>query len=106
MRKTKLATAKILAKAHSRIDPSLKQVFLLEPVNEQDPRDPIKLLEVVKGTIERGVEPIGFAADPARGIDYPFWIVELSPKEYRGIRDKTLRYEDHVWTVGKELLAQ
>ena len=105
MRKTKLATAKYLAKAHSKADPSLKQVYLLEPINEQDPTDPIKLLEVVKGTPERGVEPVGFAADPARGIEYPVWIVELSPKEYRGIQNRTLRFNDVVWTVGTELLA-
>jgi hypothetical protein len=106
MRKTKLATAKFLAKSHFKADPGLREVYLLEPVNEHDPNDPIKLLEVVKGTLERGVEPIGFAADPGRGIDYPVWIVELSPKEYRGIREKTLHFGQHVWTVGEQLLAR
>ena len=103
MGKSKLETAKRLAKDHFRVEPNLKHIYLLDPVNEHDPSDPIKLLEIVKGTMERGIEPIGFAADPDRGIEYPFLIVELSPKEYRGIRDKTLRFQENVWTVGIEL---
>jgi hypothetical protein len=104
MRKDKLATAKSLAKAHFQVDPNLKRVFLLEPINEEDPRDPIKLLEVVDGTLESGIMPVGFAADPARGIEYPFYIVELSPSEYRGV-GKTLRFGERDWIVGQELLA-
>jgi hypothetical protein len=103
MRKTKLATAKVLAKSHFKADPNLKQVYLLEPVNEADPRDPIKLLEIVEGTLEAGIMPVGFAADPARGIEYAFYIVELSPREYRGVRGKPLRFGERDWTVGQEL---
>jgi hypothetical protein len=86
-KKTKEETAKTLAKFHFANEPNLKRVHLLEPINEGDPRDPIKLLEVVEGTLERGIEPIAFAADPARDIEYPVLIVEVSPREYLAIKN-------------------
>jgi hypothetical protein len=105
MRKTKLETAKTLAAAHFRVEPYLKHIHLLEPVDDQDPTDPIRLLEVVEGTFSRGIEPIGFTADPARGIDYPTIIVEISPAEYKSVRNGIVRFANRDWTVGTELLA-
>jgi hypothetical protein len=105
MKKNKLETAKILARAHSEVEPNLKGVYLIEPADDQNPDDPIKLLEVVEGTIERGIEPIAFTADPSHGIEYPSVIVEISPTEYEAIRrDGKLGYDG--WTVGRELLAR
>lgn len=102
MRKSKLETARFLAKLHSEVEPDLRRVFLIEPVDEENPQAPIRLLEVVEGTIERGVEPISFTADPARGIDYPAVIVEISPAEYESIGpDRKLGHNG--WTVGREL---
>ncbi|HEY5328488.1 MAG TPA: hypothetical protein VIJ79_01280 [Acidobacteriaceae bacterium] len=103
---SKFEAAKRLAAAHFRVEPNLKFVYLLEPLKEDDPREPIKLLEVVEGTLERGIEPIAFSADPARGIEYPFEIVEVSPREYQGIRDKRVRFEEQTWTVGEQLVQQ
>ncbi len=105
MRKSKLETAESLAKAHFGVEPNLKHVYLLEPINEQDPREPIKLLEVVEGTIERGIEPVAFTADSAHGIEYPSVIVEVSPTEYDGIRNGQLGFGAHPWTIGMELCA-
>lgn len=105
MRKSKLETAEFLAKAHSEVEPFLRRVHLIEPLEEQDPKVPIKLLEVVEGAIERGIEPIGFTADPARGIEYPSVIVEISPAEYAVIGpDGKLGFDG--WTVGRELLVR
>jgi len=101
----KLATARKLAQWHFEVEPRLKQVFLLEPLAESDPREPIKLLEVVEGTIERGVDPVGFLPDPRRGIAYPTYIVEVSPREFEGYRGKPLAFENQVWTIGEELHA-
>jgi hypothetical protein len=106
MKKTKLETAAGLARAHFGVEPNLKYIYLIEPVNDNDPNDPIKLLEVVEGTIERGVEPIGFVADPARGIEYPLIIVEISPTEYESVRAGKLHLGNGEWTVGKELAAR
>jgi len=104
-RKSKLETAKSLAEGHFRVEPNLKHVHLIGPVNDQDPNDPIRLLEVVEGTLAAGIEPIGFTADPAHGIDYPCVIVEISPDEYKSVRTSTIRFAGRDWTIGEELLA-
>jgi hypothetical protein len=106
MKKSKLETARTLAQAHSAVEPHLRGVYLLEPVNEPDPNDPIKLLEVVDGTIERGIEPIAFTANPARGIDYPSLIIEISPGEYQCIRNGTMTFGVYPWRIGSELMAR
>ncbi len=104
--KSKLETAKSLANAHFQVEPNLKRVYLIQPINDQDPNDPIKLLEVVEGTIERGIEPVGFVADPARGMEYPLMIIEISPTEYESIRTAgKVRLRNQDWTIGEELLA-
>ncbi len=105
MKKSKRETADRLAKAHFEIEPNIKRIFLLEPVIEQDPNDPIRLLEVVEGTIERGIEPIAFTADLARGIEYPSVIVEISPREFKHVCDGTLDLSERGWMVGSELSA-
>ena len=106
MKKSKLETAKSLAEAHFEVEPNLRLICLIEPVDNQDPNDPIKLLEVVEGTIERGIEPVAFTADPAHGIEYPSIIVEISPTEYEAIRDGRLGFGHPDWTLGRELLAR
>jgi hypothetical protein len=106
MIKNKRETAENLAKAHFEVEPNLQRVFLLEPIHEKNPEIPIKLLEVVKGTIERGIEPIAFTADPTHGIEYPSMIVEISPREYQHLRNGKINFGTHVWTIGKELMVK
>jgi hypothetical protein len=103
MRKSKLDVAKKLAKAHFDVDSDVKHVYLLEPLNEKDEKDPIKLLEVVEGTLELGVEPIAFGADPARGIEYPSLIVEVSPGEYKNSRRLRDALKTRGWKLGPAL---
>jgi len=103
MKITKRETANILAKAHFEIEPFLKKIFLLEPINEQEPDEPIKLLEIVDGTLERGLEPISFSSDPERGINYPSIIIEISPKEYQNVCEGKLNLNDRGWKIGYEL---
>jgi hypothetical protein len=103
MKKSKLETAENLAKAHFAVEPRLTRINLIEPTNDQDPDDPIKLLEVVEGTIERGIEPVAFPSDPARGVEYPSVIVEVSPTEYEAIKVGKLDFGNHDWKVGEEL---
>jgi hypothetical protein len=104
-KKTKRETAGSLARAHFANEPNLRHVRLLEPVNEDDPRDPIKLLEVVEGTLERGIEAVAFPADPVRGIDYPVLIIEVSPREYQNIMTDPGSLQPHGWSMGSELTA-
>jgi hypothetical protein len=106
MKKSKLETAKSLADAHSHAEPSLKRVCLLAPINEHDPNDPIKLLEVVEGTIERGIEPVAFTADPAHGIEYPSMIIEVSPSEYESLKDRKLHVGNQELTISEELVSR
>ncbi|MBZ5567282.1 MAG: hypothetical protein LAN64_05455 [Acidobacteriia bacterium] len=106
MKKSKLETAESLAKAHFGVEPNLKRIHLIEPVDDQNPEDPIKLLEVVEGTIERGIEPVAFTADPAHGIEYPSIVIEISPTEYEAMRAGKLGFGNHRWTIGRELQAR
>lgn len=103
MKKTKTETAKHLARSHFANEPMLRQIYLLNPLNEDDPRDPIKLLEVVEGTIERGIEPLTFPADPTRGVEYPVLIIEVSPREYQDSRSVIAGLKNYGWSVGSEL---
>jgi hypothetical protein len=105
MNKSKWDTAQRLARGHFDVEPNIKRIFLLEPLKEQDPNEPIKLLEIVEGTIERGIEPIAFTADPDHGIDYPSMIIEFSPNEYQHICSGQISLNDNGWIVGKELRA-
>jgi hypothetical protein len=105
LKKSKSETARNLAKAHFANEPNLRHVRLLEPVNEDDQRDPIKLLEVVEGTLERGIEAVAFPADPSRGIDYPVLIIEVSPREYENIMADASSLKPHGWSMGSELTA-
>jgi hypothetical protein len=102
---SKLETARKLARAHSEVEPRLKYVYLLEPIGDNDPKEPIKLLEVVEGTLEQGIEPVAFTADPAHGIEYPSLIVEISPSEYAAIQCRKLDFGTRGWTIGSDLLA-
>lgn len=103
MRRTKLETAKKLAEAHRSVDSDLKHVYLIEPLNEIDKNDPIRLLEIVEGTLELGIEPISFAADPGRGIEYPSIIVEISPKEFKKREQLKSALSSRGWRLGAEL---
>lgn len=106
MKKSKLETARSLANAHSEVEPSLKRVCLLIPINEQDPNDPIKLLEVVEGTIERGIEPVAFTPDPAHDVEYPSMVIEVSPSEFESLKDRKIRLGNQDWTIGEELVSR
>jgi len=103
--KSKLETAEQLAKGHFRVEPNLKHIHLVEPLDERDPNDPIRLLEVVEGTLATGIIPVGFTADPAHGIEYPSIVIEISPAEYKSVRNGKVRFGERDWTIGKELLA-
>jgi len=101
----KLETAKLLARAHKEVERQLRSVHLLKPMDDEDPNDPIKLLEVVEGTIERGIEPIAFTSDPSRGIHFPSVIVEVSPDEFQRLLEGNLDFGERDWEIGEELTA-
>ncbi len=103
---TKLETAKSMAQAHKDFEPNLTNVYLVEPIAESDPEEPVKLLEVVDGTIERGIEPLTFAADPAHGREYVSVIIEVSPREFEAVLSGKLTFPRPSWKLGQELALQ
>ena len=65
---TKRDAARVLVDAHFRIEDGLERIFIM-PAGLEDPREPIKLLEVNANTLPTGsVEP--FAFSPTK--DVPF----------------------------------
>lgn len=94
-----------MAAAHLAVEPNLEVVVLLEPLAPGNPEEPIKLLEVVRGTIERGIEPVSFAANPGLGIRHPSVIVEVSPAEFQKIKSTGVSKMrlPHGWKIGREL---
>ncbi len=105
MNADRLEAAKSLAESHSRIDPDVKQVYLLESAEDDHTEldEPIKLLEIVEGSLEVGVEPIGFAADLDHGRRFRTLIVEISPREFASMGN-TIRFKDRVWRITQALL--
>ncbi len=101
-----MEAARSLAEAHLRVDPYVQSIFLLEPPVENGSWAPIRLLEVVEGTLEGDALPIGFRADPERGVPYSFAIVEISPREFQAVKDRKLKIYDDVWTVGPMLVSR
>lgn len=107
VREKKVEVARKMAKQHLRIDPAVKKVVLLTSKQDISEEEPITLLEVVEGTIERGIEPVYFLKDAKRGWNYPSVIVEVSPREYEGLRRKrNIRFQQKNWSFGEELAAR
>ena len=105
MSKDKLATAKYLAKCHSDVEPKIQLIRLIEPLGPDEMTTPVRLLEVVEDTIERGIEPIEFSSDPDRGIHFNSAIIEVSPKEYQEICDGKIKLENN-WSLGETLFKR
>lgn len=75
--------ARQLAETHRSVDAGITDVYRLVGVaREDDPNEPIKLLEVNRNTTRDGIVPVYFAADPQSGIDYASIIVEIHPLEW------------------------
>jgi len=105
MKKTRLETAQKLAQDHRRVEPDLKHIFLLTSDREDDPREPIKLLEVLDSTLSDEIMPISFSADPARGIAYPCSIIEMSTRDFQARKTKMIQFRGRRWKIGEDLLA-
>ena len=101
--KTKLETAKEIAKFHYDIDEDLRHVFLLEPVREDDPEEPIKLLEVRENAVEAWIMPVAIPANPQKRIPFPYYIIELSPAEFSRIDPAHIPFREETWSICEEL---
>ena len=82
---TKDQAAADLIQWHFRIEPGLTVVFRVLSDNEDDPNEPIKLVEVNAETVATGsFEPYRFA--PTKDTPYPTSIAEVTPEEIEALR--------------------
>ena len=82
--------AKLLADAHRAIEPAISRIIRLVAEREDEPREPVKLLEVNPATSPSGILPIAFAADPPE-VPYPSLVIEVTEAEYEQITAGALR---------------
>src|SRR5258706_3347004 len=77
--------AKLLITWHFDIEPEMTEIYRFVSSNEEDPEEPIRLLEVNEVTVPTGnVEVFGFRPS----ADVPFWthVAEITPHELERIR--------------------
>jgi len=96
-------TAQQLATAHSRVAPSIQEIYYLTSAADAAPQEPVKLLEVSGSTIEAGIQPVLFSATPT--IRFPSMIVEITPREFREIKSRSKKLP-HGWQLGKSLFRR
>ena len=69
-----------LIRWHFEVEPELLRVYRVLSSHEDDPAEPIKLVEVNRGTIATGrFEAFGFA--PTKDVPFPTLIAEVTPEE-------------------------
>ena len=73
-----------LAQSHFAVEPGILKIFRLlnEEARENEPGEPVKLLEVNDDTIPVGIRPVYFRPHSASGIVFPSAIVEITPEEF------------------------
>jgi hypothetical protein len=87
---TKDEAARELAEWHFGVEPDLQKVIRIVSDNEDEPDEPIKLLEVNAATVATGsVEPYAFAPSPS--VPFPTVIAEITPDEYERVRQNEIR---------------
>ena len=105
MDRSKDAVAQRLAEAHYAIEPGIELIIELlgSPVQESDPKEPVKLLEVNQNTTESGIQPLFFGPHAASGIFYPSVIIEVTPGEYEQIQREPAMLPNG-WRLGREFI--
>lgn len=74
---------------HFEVEPGLVEVHRILSDNEDDPAEPIKLLEINTATVATGTfEAYRFA--PTRDVPYPTLIAEVTPDELEQLRAEGL----------------
>lgn len=100
----KMRVAERLAEAHFSVEPELEHVFVLEPLGSDDDAEPVKLLEVVKGSLFPDIFPVGFAPNPAAGVPYTSLVVEVAPARWQMLREQGfVPFHGKRWKIGLEL---
>ena len=78
---TKDEAVRELAEWHFGVEPDLERVIRIVFDNEDEPNEPIKLLEVNGATVATGsIEPYAFS--PTASVPFPTVIAEITPEEF------------------------
>lgn len=78
--KTKDEVARELAEAHRKFEPYIERVQRITTDEDENPAEPVKLLEVNSETPPSGIVPVAFGA--VNGIPYPPVVIEVTSDEY------------------------
>lgn len=85
--------ARTLADAHRRFEPGITRIIRVVGDSEDDPGEPVKLLEVNPDTSPSGIVPIAFGPLPP-AIPFPSVIIEVTEGEYENLRKGVLSLPD------------
>jgi hypothetical protein len=82
-----------LVRGDFEVEPDLQKVVRFRAENEDDPREPIKLLTVTSSTVSTlNVESYVFP--PTKSVPFPTAIAEVTPEEFERIRHHELKLPD------------
>jgi len=76
--------ARTLADAHRKFEPGITRIVRVVADGEDDPGEPVKLLEVNPDTSPSGIIPIAFGPVPPE-IPFPSVIIEVTEGEYQDL---------------------
>jgi hypothetical protein len=85
--------ARELADAHRKFEPGIMRIIRVVTDSEDDPGEPVKLLEVNPDTSPSGIVPIAFGPDPPQ-IPFPTVVIEVTEAEYDKILEGSLKLPD------------
>lgn len=95
-------TAAELAQSHFSVEPDIVAIYRVVAAEREDqPSEPVKLLEVNKHTPPAGIRPVHFGPDPAVGIHHASVVIEVTPEEYEKVRRGELRLPNG-WELERE----
>lgn len=101
LKPTKGDVARLIADSNHELDPSLTLIHRIEaPGKEDDPSEPVKLLEVTPNTPASGIMPLYFGPHPPSGQVYPCIIIELHPSEWDQLQAGELQLPNG-WRIGE-----
>src|SRR5450631_3479193 len=93
---TKDRVAEKLIDWHFRVEPDTEEIYRFLSEREDDPTEPIKLLEVSRTTPETD-EIMTFTFGPADDISFSSTIAEITPDEFQLVRQSVIPLP-HGWS--------
>jgi hypothetical protein len=96
---TKDQVAQKLIDWHFQIEPETEEIYRFLAVDEDDAKEPIKLLEVSRATPATG-EIMTFTFGPADDITFASTIAEITPDELELVRQDVIKLP-HGWSFAR-----